>query len=95
MAWEQGAARLRGKGPCRGGGGVTQRGWHPHPVHTHIHIHNVYDASTKEHWQSNVGSWEGGGVRLARLRGEQASNTNQGDLVMDIGLTERALCSVR
>lgn len=32
------------------------------------------------------------GVRLAQLRGEQASNTNQGDLVMDIGLTERALC---
>lgn len=35
-----------------------------------------------------------GGVRLAQLRGEQASNTNQGDLVMDIGLTERALCLV-
>lgn len=34
------------------------------------------------------------GVRLAQLRGEQASNTNQGDLVMDIGLTERALCLV-
>lgn len=38
--------------------------------------------------------WDGMGVRLAQLRGEQASNTNQGDLVMDIGLTERALCWV-
>lgn len=30
----------------------------------------------------------GWGVRLAQFRGEQASNTNQGDLVMDAGLTE-------
>lgn len=37
---------------------------------------------------------DGVGVKLARLKGEQASNTNQGDLVMDIGLTERSLCSV-
>lgn len=33
------------------------------------------------------------GVKLAQLR-EQATNTKQGDLVMDISLTERALCSV-
>lgn len=32
------------------------------------------------------------GVRLAPLRGEQAVNTNQGDLVMDIGRTETPLC---
>ena len=32
------------------------------------------------------------GVRLAPLRGEQAVNTNQGDLVMDIGRTEAPLC---
>lgn len=38
--------------------------------------------------------WDGVGVRLAQLRGEQAFNTNQGDLVMDIGLTERPLCLV-
>lgn len=31
---------------------------------------------------------------VSQQRGEQASNTNQGDLVMDIGLTERALCLV-
>lgn len=32
------------------------------------------------------------GVRLAPLRGEQAVNTNQGDLVMDIRRTETPLC---
>lgn len=61
-------------------------------------IHNVYGGSTKTLWQLNVGSWgwgsasDGEGVRLAQLRGEQACNTNQGDLVMDRRLTERPLC---
>lgn len=45
-------------------------------------------------WAAGGPGWDGVGVRLAQRRGEQASNTNQGDLVMDIGLTERALCSV-
>lgn len=35
---------------------------------------------------------DGEGVRLAQLRGEQACNTNQGDLVMDRRLTESPLC---
>lgn len=62
-------------------------------------IHNVYDGSTKTLWQLNVGSWgvggsgsDGEGVRLAQLRGEQACNTNQGDLVMDRRRTESPLC---
>lgn len=45
-------------------------------------------------WAAGGPGWDGVGVRLAQLRGEQASNTNQGDLVMDIGLTEKALCLV-
>lgn len=45
-------------------------------------------------WAAGGPGWDGVGVRLAQLRGEQASNTNEGDLVMDIGLTERALCLV-
>lgn len=53
---------------------------------------NVYDGSTKAFWQLIVGSWGGGsGPRLAELR-EQACNTDQGDLVMDIRLTESPLC---
>lgn len=45
-------------------------------------------------WAAGGPGWDGVGVRLAQQRGEQAFNTNQGDLVMDIGLTERPLCLV-
>lgn len=43
-----------------------------------------------------AGGWgsasDGKGVRLAQLRGEQACNTNQEDLVRDRRLTESPLC---
>lgn len=45
-------------------------------------------------WAAGRTGWDEVGVRLAQLRREQASNTNQGDLVMDIGPTEGALCSL-
>lgn len=45
-----------------------------------------------QHGQLGGLTLDGVGVRLAQQRGEQASNTNQGDLVMDMGPTERALC---
>lgn len=78
-------------GPSLGGNAVDLA----HEVHSHT---QCIDAGTQECWQPNMGQLGGldgaeVGVRLAQLRGEQASNTNQGDLVMDIGLTERALCS--
>lgn len=61
-------------------------------------IHNVYDGSTKPFGSSTWAAegWGSGsdreGVRLAQLRREQASNTNQGDLVMERRLTESPLC---
>lgn len=63
----------------------------------YTHTHNVYKMRAPKSfgsmtWPAGGPGWDRLGVRLAQLRGEQAPNTNQGDLVMDIGLTERALC---
>lgn len=94
LAWEQGVAGLRGIGSCLG---VMQRVWHTCEVHSHTH--NIYKMRAPKRfgstaWPAGGPGWDRLGVRLAQLRGEQAPNTNQGDLVMDIGLTERALCWV-
>lgn len=65
----------------------------------YTHTHTMYKMQAPKSvgsptWAAGGPGWDGVGVRLAQLRGEQASNTNQADLVMDIGLTERALCLV-
>lgn len=41
-------------------------------------------------WVAGGPGWDGVGVKMAQLREEKASNTNQGDLVIDIGLTKMA-----
>lgn len=95
LAWVQGVAGLRGIGPCLL---VMQRVWHPHGVQTHTHRQAGTHTQCIRYKHRKcfgsltlaAGGLDGTGwcVRLAQFRGEQASNTNQGDLVMDAGLTE-------
>lgn len=89
LAWEQGVAGLRGIGSClrvlacweRRSHSQCKRWEHRNPL------------AARRGQLGGWGSASGGeGVRLAQLRGEQACNTNQGDLVMDRRVTESPLC---
>lgn len=71
-----------------------QQGWHPYEVHSHtMYKMQALKSIGSPTWAAGGPVWDGVGVKLAQLR-EQATNTKQGDLVMDISLTGRALCSV-
>ena len=93
LAWEQGVAGLRGIGPCLGGNAAGLAHSCTTLTHTMYKMQAPKSVGSPT-WAAGGPGWDGVGVRLAQLRGEQAFNTNQGDLVMDIGLTERALCSI-
>lgn len=84
LAWEQGVAGLRGIGSCLGFFSTL--------------AFTMYTMGAPKPFGSSTwaaGGWvsgsDGEGVRLAQLRGEQACNTNEGDLVMDGRLTESPL----
>lgn len=93
LAWEQGVAGLRGIGPCLGGNAAGLALSRRTLTHTMYKMQEPKSVGSPT-WAAGGPGLDGVGVRLAQQRGEQASNTNQGDLVMDIGLTERALCLV-
>lgn len=81
LAWEQGVTGLRGIGPCLGVLACSE-----------LHLHSMYTMGAPKPFGSSSWAAGGGGCpRLAELR-EQACNTDQGDLVMDIRLTESPLC---
>lgn len=72
-------------------GRVKQQGWHSHVVHTHTQcIRCKHQKSVgSSAWAAGGPGWDRVGVRLAQPRGQQTSNTNQGDLVMDIRGSDR------
>ncbi len=93
LAWKKGVAGLRGIGPCLWGNAAGLAHWWSTLTHTMYKMQALKSVGSPT-WAAGGPGWDAVGVRLAQLRGEQAFNTNQGDLVMDIGLTERALCFV-